>query len=133
MAAAGRAACRASGSAWGRGRAGCEGLGEGKALGTRWSWQRERWEDEDAGVSEVGLRVGSAVCGVRLVVRELGLRAGEGTDLAWVNLGRGLGVSAGEGVKEKGLRRARRGGGRVGMGGGGRFGGWEETSCGCGL
>lgn len=86
----------------GGGRAECEGLGEGKALGTRWSWQRERWEDEDGGLSEVGLRVGSAVCGLSLVGWELGLWAGEGTDLAGVNLGRGLGGSAGEGVKERG-------------------------------
>lgn len=35
---------------------------------------------------------------------ELGFWAGEGTDLAWVDLGRDLGGSAEEGAEEKGLR-----------------------------
>lgn len=58
---------------------------------------------------------------------ELGFWAEEGTDSAWVDLGRGLGGGAGEGAEEKGLRRARREGARIGIGGVG-LGGREETS-----
>lgn len=92
MAAAGRAARRASGRAWGRGRAECEGLGEGKALGTRWSSPRERWEDGDIGVSEVDLRVGSSVCGVSLrVCGRIGVLGGRGNGFSLCGLGERLG------------------------------------------
>lgn len=59
---------------------------------------------------------------------ELGFWAGEGTDLAWVDLGEAWVGVLGKGQKKRGLRRARREGARIGIGGGVGLGGREETS-----